>query len=252
MAASDITEKIKTFMVNKVQKVTAIGYTPAGTTALIFKETQETDTLNKLLTITTVLNQITNKITYKFDKNGRVLNIIDSSAGLVSRSVYTYDSSGKLVVINNVIKDSSQDFTQTETHLWVYKNNIPEKMWRFINLIDSVEVRFKSDENGNVIEEQNFKKGKGSDPTYYYYDDKNRLTDIVRYNTKAKKILPDFMFEYDEKDRVIQKISTISNVGLGYLIWRYLFDERGLKTKEALFNKEKQLQGRIDYSFNKP
>ena len=26
--------------------------------------------------------------------------------------------------------------------------------------------------------------------------------------------------------------------------------KKGLKTKEALFNKDKQLQGRIDYSYN--
>ena len=28
------------------------------------------------------------------------------------------------------------------------------------------------------------------DRIYYYYDEKNRLTDIVRYNKKAKKLLP--------------------------------------------------------------
>ena len=122
-------------------------------------------------------------------------------------------------------------------------------MWRIINKTDSLAIRFKTDENGNITEEQNFKKGNASDLTYYYYDDKNRLTDIVRYNTKAKRLLPDFMFEYDDQGRVIQKITTTSKLNLGYLTWRYLYNEKGLKTKEALFNKEKQLQGRIDYSY---
>ena len=85
---------------------------------------------------------------------------------------------------------------------------------------------------------------------YYYYDDKNRLSDIVRYNTKLKKLLPDLMFEYDDNDRVIQKITTISNLTMGgYLIWRYIFDDKGLKTKEALFNKDKELTGKIDYVY---
>jgi hypothetical protein len=57
------------------------------------------------------------------------------------------------------------------------------------------------------------------------------------------------MFEYDDNNRLIQKITTTSNLNLGYLTWRYLYNEKGLKTKEALFNKEKQLQGRIDYSY---
>jgi hypothetical protein len=35
----------------------------------------------------------------------------------------------------------------------------------------------------------------------------------------------------------------------GYLIWRYIFDDKGLKTKEALFNKDKELTGKIDYVY---
>ena len=252
LATTDINEKMKIYILNNVHKVIATGYTSNGTATSNFNETQESDFKNKQLSITTVLNQNTNRIIFKFDENGRLQNLNDSSTGMISNSVYAYDVSGKLVEISNTIKDSSQDFSQTESHFWMYKNNSPEKMWRIINMTDSLEVRFKSDESGNIIEEQNFRKEKESDPTYYYYDDKNRLTDIVRYNTKAKRLLPDFMFEYDEKNRVIQKISTISNIGLGYLIWRYLFDEKGLKTKEALFNKEKQLQGRIDYTYNTP
>ena len=57
------------------------------------------------------------------------------------------------------------------------------------------------------------------------------------------------MFEYDDNDRVIQKITTTSSLHLGYLIWRYQFDENGLKTKEALFNKDKELTGKIEYKY---
>ena len=124
-------------------------------------------------------------------------------------------------------------------------------MLRIINKTDSLEVRFVYDKLGNIIEEWNVRRGVYSDAIQYYYDDKNRLTDIVRFNHKANRLLPDFLFEYDDSDRVIQKISTTS-AGLkgSYLIWRYIFNEKGLKAKEALFDKDKQLKGRIDYSYN--
>ena len=59
------------------------------------------------------------------------------------------------------------------------------------------------------------------------------------------------MFEYDDNDRVIQKITTLSNLNMGaYLIWRYVYDEKGLKSKEALFNHEKQMTGKIDFLYS--
>lgn len=250
MAATEIEQQMKLYTANNIYKVTSTGYKPGGTSTSDFNEIQETDFTKKELRISTVLNQASSSVTCKFDNDGRLIKLIDSSTGMTSVSSYIYDKTGNLVEIGNVISDSSQDFTQTELHLWIYNKDKPTKMWRIINKTDSLEVRFKTDSLGNIIEEQNFKKGKGNEPTHYYYDNKNRLTDIVRYNSKAKRLLPDFMFEYDDQNRVIQKITTLSNLNLGYLTWRYLYDEKGFKTKEALFNKEKQLQGRIDYSYN--
>ena len=250
VAAADITQQMKIYTNNNIYKVTSTGYTPNGITSSAFNEIQEVDIKNMQLKITTTVNQTVSSVIYKFNDLAKLQSLEDSSTGMISKSTYLYDKDGKLVEISNVISDSSQDFTQTEVHLWIYKNDKPANMWRIINKTDSLEVRFKTDELGNVIEEQNIKKGKGSDPLYYYYDTKNRLTDIVRYNSKAKRLLPDFMFEYDAQNRVIQKITTLSNLSLGYLTWRYLYDEKSLKIKEALFNKEKQLQGRIDYSYN--
>ena len=249
MAADDSKQQMKLFTDNKIQKVISTGYTPNGATTADYDETQEVDAAKRQIRIITILKRTVTRIHYTFDEKGRLQSISDISLGLKSISEYTYDNNGNITIIKNVISDSLQDFTQTEIHTWVYKNNKPEKMWRTINNADSLEVRFKSDEHGNIIEEQNFKKGKGSDPIYYYYDDKNRLTDIVRYNTKAKRLLPDYLFEYDDANKVIQKITTVSSQNRGYLTWRYLYNENGLKTKEALFNKEKQLQGRIDYSY---
>jgi hypothetical protein len=71
----------------------------------------------------------------------------------------------------------------------------------------------------------------------------------VRYNKRLKKLLPDVMFEYDEENRVIQRINVLSTVQTDYITWRYIFNDAGLKTKEALFNKSSELQGRLEYAF---
>ena len=252
VAAADITRLMKTYNANNVKKVTARGITPEGGIASTFTEIGEINANGTLLKITTTNNNMISTLKFSFNEHGLLISSVDSTVNVRSTSTYAYDVNGKITSIINSATDadSSGDFSQTEVHQYIYKDGKLEKMWRIINKTDSLEVRFLTDENGNVIEERNFRRGVLADPIYYYYDDRNRLTDIVRFNYKANRLLPDYLFEYDENDRVIQKITTTSGKNLGYLTWRYLFDERGLKTKEALFNKDKQLQGRIDYSYN--
>lgn len=249
IGTGETTNLMKFYLDNKIKKVTSNGFDAQGLPAKNYKEEQEVNETGMQLKISTFNDLRKSTITYSFDKSGRLIGSVDISNGIKSATDYTYNNEGKIILIINSIVDSLQDFNQTEIHQWLYKNGSPEKMWRIINKSDTLEVWFKPDENGNVIEEQNSKKGKGTDPIYYYYDEKNRLTDIVRFNNKVKKLLPDFLFEYDESNRVIQKITTTSNNNMGYLTWRYLYNEKGLKTKEALFNKEKKLQGRIEYTY---
>ena len=249
IGTGETTNLMKFYLDNKIKKVTSNGFDAQGLPAKNYKEEQEVNETGMQLKISTFNDLRKSTITYSFDKSGRLIGSVDISNGIKSATDYTYNNEGKIILIINSIVDSLQDFNQTEIHQWLYKNGSPEKMWRIINKSDTLEVWFKPDENGNVIEEQNSKKGKGTDPIYYYYDEKNRLTDIVRFNNKVKKLLPDFLFEYDESNRVIQKITTTLNNNMGYLTWRYLYNEKGLKTKEALFNKEKKLQGRIEYTY---
>jgi len=252
VAAAEITKQMKTYIANNVNKVIARGVTPQGVAAPDFNETHEVLANGTILKITTKINQTVSSLRHSFNGTGLLISTVDSAAGVRSVSTYTYDPNGKIISISNSATDadSTGDFSQSEVHNYVYKNGKLDKMWRIINSKDSMEVRFVVDENGNVTEERKYKTRVLSDPIYYYYDEKNRLTDIVRFNYKANRLLPDFLFEYDDNDRVIQKITTTSGGNLGYLTWRYLFNEKGLKTKEALFDKDKQLQGRIDYTYN--
>ncbi|RYG29903.1 MAG: hypothetical protein EOO01_37545 [Chitinophagaceae bacterium] len=242
-------DKIKAFLSAKVASVTATGVDSRGAKAADFMELQEINAAQNLLKVSTRNGQSVVKMYYRFNAQGQLSSIADSTRGIKSLTTYTY-SGNNITQITTEIKDSLNDFTETEVHQWLYNSSgKPEKMWKIVNDKDSMEYRFTIDDKGNVADEQWFRRGTGIDPWYYYYDEQNRLTDIVRYNKRAKKLLPDFMFEYDEQNRVIQKITTLSTTSPDYLTWRYLYNDKGLKTKEALFNKQKELTGRIDYSY---
>ena len=83
---------------------------------------------------------------------------------------------------------------------------------------------------------------------YYYYDSKNRLSDIVRYNARLKKLIPDYLYEYDDKGRTTQA-TQVSMSSASYLIWKYSYNEKGLKIKEEGYDKAKNLVGRIVYTY---
>jgi hypothetical protein len=248
--ARELSSRMKTFVENKVMTISATGYDPQGAKTTDFNEWQEIDAADLTLKTSEINGRDVKKQYYRFDNQFRIISIVDSSALIKSTTIYKYDAGNRIVSINVSTNDKDSTFDNTEEHQWFYDNNgNPEKMWRIINTHDSAEFRFTIDEKGNVADEQLYRRGQGLDPVYYYYNDKNLLTDIVRYNKRAKRLLPDFMFEYDDEGRIIQKITVLSTMKSDYLIWRYLFNEKGLKTKEAMFNKEKQLRGRIEYTF---
>jgi hypothetical protein len=255
IGTAEASRQMQTYKANKVKTVSATGYDKQGVKQSNFSEFQEVRENGMALKNSSISNLVKTVVYNRYNNEARLISTADSSSGIISAIDYEYDATGKITRIRNTVKDPANDFNQVETHHWIYNpSGKPEKMWRIISsgntsVGDSLEIRFVTDENGNTAEERTFRKGVETGYLYYYYDDKNRVTDVVRYNTKLKKLLPDFMFEYDDNDRVIQKITTTSSRNLGYLIWRYIFDEKGLKTKEALFNDDKELTGKIEYSF---
>jgi YD repeat-containing protein len=253
LGTKEINKQIAAYNGNSVKTVTATGTDKNGVRATDFSEYHEVRDNGMALRIVNITGFAKTVTLYKFDKAGRVISVFDSTSAVQNTSSYEYDASGKLIRVQNKVTDSSGNFNQTETHTWLYnRTDSPEKMLRSFdgqNSKDSMEVQFIIDESGNVSEEKTFKKNKEASFLYYYYDDKNQLTDIVRYNTKAKKLMPDVMFEYDDTGNIIQKITTTSSQHLGYFIWRYIFNDKGLKTKEALFNSQKELTGKIEYGY---
>ncbi|HPH32816.1 MAG TPA: hypothetical protein PLB49_13235 [Chitinophagaceae bacterium] len=248
---------MQTYLGQKVRMVTATGYDNKGVKATDFTEVQEIKENGRLLRLSAIRNFKKVVTLSRFDEQGRVISITDSAADIQSITLYNYDVAGRVSKVENKVLDSTNAFNHTETHWWYYnEKGLPVTMWRVIsnngaeNSTDSLEIRFTTDEEGNTGEERTFRKGVETGYLYYYYDDQHRLLDIVRFNTRLKKLLPDVMFEYDENGRIVQKTTTTSSLHLGYLIWRYIYNENGLKTKEVLFNSDKQITGRIEFSYN--
>src|SRR5262249_6062383 len=141
---------------------------------------------------------ITNEY-YRFDKNGLVTTITDTTQSMISVTTYSYDDKNNLTSVKNTVTDASDSIYENELHQWFYNDaGKPLRMLRIVNKTDTTDVRFTIDDNGNVIDEWPFINRISRQKIYYYYDAKNRLTDIVRYNVAAKKLLPDMMFEYTD------------------------------------------------------
>jgi hypothetical protein len=250
IGTQEMNQLIKGYTNNKVLAVTATGFDDAGTRNNDFSEIHDFNIARGLLKISTQ-NQtdITNQY-YRFDKNGFLTSVSDTSSSIISITSYSYDDKNNLVAIKNMASDGSDSIFINEVHQWFYNTEgRPVRMLRVVNNTDTTDVRFTLDQHGNVVEELPFIKKVSREKTYYYYDDNNRLTDIVRFNVKARRLLPDYMFEYSPANQVIQKITTLSTKGLGYLIWRYVYNDNGLKTKEASFNRDKVMTGKIEYSY---
>ena len=236
---------------NGIQRVLVNSYDDQNTKIDdFFVEQIFTSSDKTLKTITRSAGTNASVLTSFTDDVGRVIKTVDSSGNMTSTTTYSYNNDGNLASINSVSKDTARQLNETEEHRWMYQNGNIQSMLRIKNGTDTTYVQFKLDANGNVIEEQSTRKGVKSEPVYYYYDAANRLTDIVRYSTKARRLLPEYMFEYSPQNQVIQKITVPDNSD-EYLIWRYQYDAGGLKIREAVYNKAKELNGKIEYQYQR-
>jgi len=242
---------IKTYMANKVSRVLLTSFDETNTkTEEFYVEQQFSVKDRSLRTITR--SGVTNEsvlITY-FDANGNVIKTVDSTDLMKSVSVYAYNSSGQLTSVVSTSSDSSFRTIQVEEHLWQYNNGKVSGMLRIKNKVDTTYVTFVLDDRGNVIEEQATRKGVKTEPVHYYYDDSNRLTDVVRFNNKARRLLPEYMFEYSASNQVIQKITVPTN-NSKYMIWRYQYNNQGLKVREAVYSKDDKRKplGKVEYQY---
>ena len=249
IGTNETTATIEVYLRNKVSRVQLTSFEANGMKSEDLVVEQIYNPRNQTLQTTTRSGSSDVSVLTSFiDKNGKVIKTVDSSASLISTTAYNYNANGKLISVVNESTDPKKTVQVREEHLWEHESDQLKSMIRVKNRKDSSFISFKTDDAGNIIEEQATRNGIKSDPVLYYYDANNNLTDIVRFNTKANRLLPEYMFEYSPSGQLIQKITVPANSS-NYLIWRYQYDINGLKTKEAIFNKDKKLTGRIDYQY---
>ncbi|MBK7882662.1 MAG: hypothetical protein IPJ81_01610 [Chitinophagaceae bacterium] len=172
---------------------------------------------------------------------------IDSSQIAVSTSTYEYNDKNNVSKITSIIKSNDDDFTNEirEEHIYSYDGNgALEKMQKVKNGKDTVVILFSPDEKNNIAIEKDTKTGS---KYFYYYDAKNRLTDVVHTNDFKTKPLPDYMFEYNGAGLLSQMTNTEEG-GNYYYIWKYMYDN-GLRVREKCYSKEKRLMGTIEYEY---
>ena len=179
--------------------------------------------------------------------NGRLVQTTDSSTNVLSVTQYTYDASGNISTITSTSDDAFMNSHSTETHQWTYNGNVPQRMLRIKDKTDTTFVTFTYDA-GNVAQETWKRKGHVAETYYYYYNTKNQMTDIVRFNIRMRKMLPDYLYEYDEVGRITQMMQ-VPNGSSDYMVWKYTYNSNGLKESEQLSNKQQQIIGRVVYKY---
>jgi hypothetical protein len=197
-------------------------------------------------TTTDPLSGSSENTTY-FNSFGQLVKSIDTTDGSKTVITYGYDASSRISIITSSAI-SAGGYISKEQHFWSYDAaGKPVRMLKVKNDVDTTTITFVMDEQGNPGEEKIVHKGQVQ-PSYYYYYDNNRLTDIVRYNTRAKRLLPDYVFEYDANNRVATMMVVSEGTG-DYQKWYYTYDAKGLKAKDECFSKTRVLIGKIMYQY---
>ncbi len=189
-------------------------------------------------------------LTAFYNSNDQLIQSTDSSELSVTTSRYYYDDKGNITSIVSSSHSSDDDFSTRllEEHQYSYdEKGRPAKMLRIRNQHDSSWIIFTADEKGNIIDENDM--GKNGKHYYYYYNDKNRLTDIVKFNTVKNKLQPDFVFEYNSAGQVTQMVTVEEGVNNDYNTWKYVYND-GLRIIEKCFSKENILLGYFEYEYN--
>jgi len=195
-------------------------------------------------------------MTSYFSAKGKLTKTIDSTRSVITTVIYmrnTSDTSAKIREVYLTSYEPKTKYKFTETRRYTY-----DSLGRLSHMIhfhgdkieDSTTVRFTVDSLGLVSEEIESGKGANGRRIYYKYNDQNLLTDIVRYSPTRKKMLPDYIFDYDAKNR-IGAMTTVNGETASYTIWRYTYDERGLPIQEECYGKKKELMGTVKYKYRK-
>ena len=233
---------------NHVQQVSASSYEANGELTDHFILEQQISGNNSTIVTTTEYPSTGKSVSTSLYENDKVIKTINNTENIESTTTYTYKDNN-LQTLTTQVQDTFMNNSSQEIHQWQYEDNQPVEMLLIKNNNDTTVIEFVKDEQGNVGEEHWRKNGRLIEKYFYYYSDQRLLTDIVQYNARAQRLLPDFLFEYDNNGTLIQ-LTQIPQGSDNYLVWQYVYLPNGLKQKELCSNKQKQPVGRIEYSYH--
>ena len=183
-----------------------------------------------------------------YNLEGKIVKSTTTTPTTTNVVKYEYNEKGQLSLVSTSTAADEDSNGITETHEFIYdQDGKLGKMLRKKNNALISTINFLKDEHGNIIEEDPV--GKSNDKKYfYYYNDQNQLTDVVHFNDRARRLLPDYMFEYNESGLPKQMIS-IDETASNYFIWKYAYTPKNLVEIQKCFSKEKRLLGTIQYDY---
>ncbi len=240
----------KSYHDNKVSSIELQSLEETGEPTPGFSCTQQlSKDFRTLVTNTKSTEAVPTTLTSTYGAQGQLLKTEDTSDSYQSTSTYEYDAAGRLLAISNRSVQTDNHISSTEVHSWTYNTaGIPVEMIKVKDGADTTFVHFTADEKGNVVEEHPEHRGQKMQVIYYYYSPTGQLTDIVRYNEKAQRLLPDYIFEYNEQGLTSSMLFVPAGSN-DYEQWTYLYDGHGLRTNDTARNKHKQTIGKIDYHY---
>lgn len=182
-------------------------------------------------------------------KNNKIVKKEDESKNVNAVVDYEYNAAGKFISIYSASDDTSVNKGFYEKHIWMYDaQGQPAKMLKIKNGVDTTTIKFFKDEQNNIAEERWMNAGKIIETYYYYYNEKNMLTDIVKFNLKVEKMLPEFLFEYDENN-LVSKMTQIPFGSSNYFVWHYAYGDKNLKLADFCYSKSGELLGKTEYAY---
>ena len=187
-------------------------------------------------------------LTVYYDHIGRPLKTVDTSDTYKSTTEYGYDENGNITNMLNNSVETDNHIGATEKHIWIYEGHDLKQMLKIKGETDTTVVNFVKDEKGNIAEERSVRGKQPLPSIYYYYDNDGRLTDIVRYNQKAARLLPDYVFEYN--NGILSSMLFVPTGSTDYQRWVYSYNPNGLKASETCYDKKKQIVVKINYSYS--
>ncbi|MEO7210782.1 MAG: hypothetical protein ABIY35_07545 [Chitinophagaceae bacterium] len=232
---------------NKIHFVSAKSFEANETQSADFKLDQSISKDGKTIVTSSASLNTGNTISTAFYENKQLVKTMDSSDNIHSTTLYEYDVNNNIARISTITTDNFMNSKSSETHVWTYEDNLPVNMVLIKNGNDTTYIQFEKDDR-EIATETWKKSGRTVEKYYYYYNNSGMITDIVRYNTKAQQMLPDFTFDYDAQNRVTT-FTQIRSSAANYFTWLYEYLPNGLKDRESCFDKQKLPVGKIIFYY---